>query len=125
MKILFSRRLSMPTTSSDAAGQFELRKAKEQDGHFEVVGVAVRGQHDEFSSQQPILDLLITLTTERRSAEQTLVLICQKVSEQSKIPVTPARLAAILSSAERLPLAGSEWQLERCCRPHWHQREII
>jgi hypothetical protein len=73
-----------------AAAQFELRKENAQDGRFDVVGAAVRGQNDVTSSQQPILDLPITLTTERRSAEQTLVLICQKVSEQSKIPVTSA-----------------------------------
>jgi hypothetical protein len=76
----------------NAVAQFELRreKDKEHDGRFDVVGVDVRGQNDETHSQRPILDLPITLTTEPRSGAQTIVLICQKVSGQNDVPVTPA-----------------------------------
>jgi hypothetical protein len=76
---------------SDADGQFELRK--EQDGRFDVVGTGVRDHHGEVSSREPILDLLITLKTERRSADETIALICEKVGQQSKIPVTPSGIA--------------------------------
>jgi hypothetical protein len=83
--------------------QFELRiakrqeAAKQEDKRFAVVGVAVRGPHDVVLSQTPILDLPITLARERRSAEQTITLICEKVSEQSKIPVTPMLAGNFLS----------------------------
>lgn len=83
--------------------EFELRIAKQQEGakqedkRFAVVGVAVRGPHDVVISQTPILDLPITLARERRSAEQTITLICEKVSEQSKIPVTPMLAGNFLS----------------------------
>jgi hypothetical protein len=76
---------------SDADGQFELRK--EQDGRFDVVGTAVRDQHGEVSSSQPILDLLITLKRDRRSVDETVILICHKVSQQIKIPVTASGIA--------------------------------
>jgi hypothetical protein len=76
---------------SDADGEFELRK--EQDGRFDVVGIGVRDQQGEVSSRQPILDLLITLRTKRRSADETIALICQKVGQQSKIPVNPSGIA--------------------------------
>jgi hypothetical protein len=74
----------------NAVAQFELRKEndKEHDGRFDVVGIDVHGQNDETQRQQPILDLPITLTTEPRSAAQTIVLICRKVSGQNDVPVT-------------------------------------
>jgi hypothetical protein len=53
----------------------------------------VRDHHGEVSSREPILDLLITLKTERRSADETIALICEKVGQQSKIPVTPSGIA--------------------------------
>ena len=43
---------------------------------------------DATHSQGPILDLPITLAKEKRTAEQTIALICQKLNEKSKIPVT-------------------------------------
>ena len=76
---------------SDADGQFELRK--EQDGRFDVVGIGVRGQNGEVSSPGPILDLLITLKTKRRSVQETVALICQKVSQRSQIPAAPIGIA--------------------------------
>lgn len=72
-----------------AVAQFELRRGKERDARFAVVGVGVRRQHNEESSSQPILDLPISLKAERRTAAQTVVVICERVSEQSKITVTP------------------------------------
>lgn len=76
---------------SNAAGQFEVRK--EQDGRFAVVGVGVRNPSGEIASQRPILDLQITLAAKRRNADATISLICRKLSEQSKIQVTPGGIS--------------------------------
>jgi hypothetical protein len=91
---------------SNGVGQFELRK--EQDGRFEVVGTGVRGEGDEVSNQTPILDLRITLTTKRRSADETIAVICQEVSKQSKIPVTPGGIAGSLRERKVVGVGGTE-----------------
>lgn len=77
---------------SEGAGQFELRELP--GGHFDVVGIGVRNQSGEVSSGQPILDLPITLKTQPRSVDETVALICQKVRQQSKIPVTVGAIPA-------------------------------
>ncbi len=69
------------------AGDFELRK--EKDGGFVIVGVGVRDQNGETTSQYPMLDSLISFEAERRSASETIALICEKMSQQSKIQITP------------------------------------
>lgn len=89
---------------SNDAGQFELRK--EKDGSFVVDGVGVRSPQGETSSQQPILDSLISLKAERRSARQTIALICQKVSQQSKIQVTADGVADSLPERETVAVGG-------------------
>ena len=89
---------------SNNAGQFELRK--EKDGSFVVVGVGAHGPNGESSSQQPILDSLISLTAERRSARQTIALICQKVSQQSKIQVTADGVADSLPEPKTVAVGG-------------------
>jgi hypothetical protein len=76
----------------NAVAQFELRqndnnKDKNKDQRFDVVGIGVLDQ-DTTRSQQPMLDLPITLAKEKRTTGQTIVLICQKLNEISKIPVT-------------------------------------
>ena len=65
-----------------------------------VDGVGVRSPQGETSSQQPILDSLISLKAERRSARQTIALICQKVSQPSKIQVTADGIADSLPERE-------------------------
>jgi len=40
------------------------------------------------ASQQPVLDLPISLASERRSAGETIALICQKVSQASKAHIS-------------------------------------
>lgn len=87
---------------SNSAAQFELRKEKEDGGRFDFVGVEVRDQHNEMQSQQPILDLPITLTTEPRSTEETIALICQKVGEHSKIAVTPSGIGGSVNFGGRV-----------------------
>jgi hypothetical protein len=84
---------SVLTTIVDAynqneAGQFELRE--EKDGTFAAVGVGAGGDSPK---QLPVLDTLITLPKEPRSGEETIVLICQQMSERSKIAVTPSGIA--------------------------------
>jgi hypothetical protein len=90
---------------SDADRQFELRE--EPDGRLDVVGIGVRDQNGEVSSRQPILDLLITLTTKRRSANETIALICLKLAQQSKIPVTPSRIADDVSGDGTVAVGGT------------------
>lgn len=93
---------------SNDAGQFELRK--EKDGSFVVVGVGVRSPQSETSSQQPILDSLISLEAERRSARETIALICRKVSQQSKIRVTANDAADSLSGRAIVVVGGADVQ---------------
>ena len=90
---------------SNSAGQFELRK--EKDGGFVVVGVAVRGPQGDSSSQQPILDLLISLAAERRTARETIALICQNVSQQSKIQVSASGVANSHLGHETVAIGGA------------------
>ena len=71
---------------SNDGGQFELRK--DNVGSFMVVGEGALTPQRETSSKRPILDSLITLTAERRRARETIALICQKVSQQSRIRIT-------------------------------------
>lgn len=92
--------------------RFELRKENDNDKannkqqvRFDVVGFDDRGQNDERSLPQPLLDLTITLTSGPRSAEQTLALICQKLSEKSKIPVAPA-IGDVSRRAETVEVSG-------------------
>jgi hypothetical protein len=93
---------------SNDAGQFELRK--EKDGSFVVDGVGVRSPQGETSSQQPILDSLISLEAERRSARETIALICQKVSQLSKIQVTANDAADSLSGRAIVVVGGADVQ---------------
>jgi len=90
---------------SDADGQFELRK--EQDGRIDVVGIGVRDQQGEVSSRQPILDPPITLKTKRRSADQTIALICQRAGRQSKIRVTPSGISVDVSGQGTVAIGGT------------------
>jgi hypothetical protein len=95
---------------SNGAAQFELRKSnvknKDQGGHFAVVGVGVTDENNESVSQQPILDLPLTLPIERRSTEQTISLICQLVSEHSKIPVTTSGIADSVHGHGEVTIGG-------------------
>ncbi len=79
----------------DAGSQFELRRQK--DGRFDVVGMLDASQNSDESGgarQEPILDLPISLETQRRTANQTLMAICQELTEQSKIAITAALIDA-------------------------------
>jgi hypothetical protein len=89
----------------NADKQFELRK--EQEGRFDVVGAGVRDQRDEVIGGQPVLDLLITLEAKRRSADETFSIICQKVSQQSKIPVTPIGVADDIRGHKTVVVGGA------------------
>lgn len=90
--------------SNDAA-QFELRKVKE--GSFAVVGVGVRDSLGQTAGQRPVLYTLISLTSERRSARETIILICQKLSEQSKVPVVVNDVGDSLPGRETVALGDT------------------
>ena len=58
---------------SNGAAQFELRKNEAQARRYAVVGIGIGKADDkQGTSQQPILDLPLTLPIKRRSAEQTI-----------------------------------------------------
>ena len=66
-------------------GRFELRKSETQ--KFSVVGVEARDRRGELSHQRPVFDLPITLATGRRTASETLHLICRKIAAQRGVAV--------------------------------------
>jgi hypothetical protein len=70
----------------------------------------VRSPEGETSSQQPILDSLISLKAERRSARETIALICQKVSQQSKIQATANDAADSFSGRATVVVGGADVQ---------------
>ena len=117
MPVLMNRCLALvvdANNQSNDAGQFELRK--EKDGSFVVVGVGVRSPQGETSSQQPILDSLISLKAERRSVRETIALICQKVSQQSRIQVTANDAADSLSGRAIVVVGGADVQANLLAR---------
>jgi len=65
-------------------GQFELRKA---DNYFEVIGVAARDERGTLAKQPIAFDLPITLAEQSRSAEDTVDLICQALSEHTAFKI--------------------------------------
>jgi hypothetical protein len=73
---------------NQSGGAAEFKLLKERDAGFAVVAVGVRDISNEMASQQPVLDLPISLASERRSAGETIALICQKVSQASKAHIS-------------------------------------
>ena len=73
---------------NQSGGAAEFKLLKEHDAGFAVVGVGVRDINNEIASRQPVLDLPISLASERRSAGETIALICRKVSQASKVPIS-------------------------------------
>jgi hypothetical protein len=67
-------------------GRFELRKSEAQ--KFSVVGVEARDRRGQLSHQRAIFDLPITLATRQRTASDTLLLICRKITAQRGIAVS-------------------------------------
>ncbi len=90
---------------SNDAGQFELRKVK--DRSFAVVGIGVRDSLGQTAGRRPILDTPISLTSERRSTRKTIFLICQKLSEQGKIPVVVNDVGDSLPGRETVAIGGT------------------
>lgn len=67
------------------SGAAEFNLLKQPDAGFAVVGTGVRDTNNEITSQ-PVLDLPVSLASARRSAGETIALICQKVSQESRVP---------------------------------------
>ena len=72
---------------NQSGGAAEFKLLKERDAGFAVVGIGVRDTNNEIASRQPVLDSPISLASERRSAGETIALICRKVSQASKVPI--------------------------------------
>jgi hypothetical protein len=88
---------------SNAETQFELRK--QQDGGFDVVGTAPR-EDGEISGRQSILDVPITLEVKRRTADETVALICQTLSHLGKIPVTASGVGSHAQGQKTVAIGG-------------------
>jgi hypothetical protein len=71
---------------TDNPGRFEFRhKTPEQ---FDVVGNAAHDSQGKISAQPVALDVTITLPAADREFEDTMNLICQKISEKAHVPFT-------------------------------------
>jgi hypothetical protein len=61
-------------------GRFELRRTAQED--FYIVGTAARNEAGTISSQEPLLDVVITLTSQERTVADTLDLLSHAVAAQ-------------------------------------------
>jgi hypothetical protein len=68
-------------------GRFELRKIDSGKG-YAVVGVAAQDAKGKVAEQKAVLDARITVPTLKRSADETVNLICQKIGLSSHVPIT-------------------------------------
>jgi hypothetical protein len=91
--------------ASTNPGRFELRKS--EDGIFFVVGTQARNLRGELVRQRALLDVPISLPVEERTAAKTLVLICQKLAAQKKIPVTMGVTPRSILSFAKVKVGGS------------------
>jgi hypothetical protein len=75
-------------------GQFELRQNTQ--GNFYVVGTAARDAKGTIATQQPLLDVPLTIATEERTLSATIGLIFQAIEQQShstvKLGVSPRNI---------------------------------
>jgi len=67
-------------------GRFELRK--NEDGSFVVVGAGAQDEKGKIVAQEVPFDLPITLSSQERSATDTVLLICQEVAERTHVQIT-------------------------------------
>ena len=81
---------------------------RQQKHRFEVVGVNRHGQQNDTQSQQPILDLPITLRKEPRSAAQTISAICDQVSKKSKVSVGVGAIDDTTNGDKRVAIGGTD-----------------
>jgi hypothetical protein len=94
-----------------SVAQFELRNEgdnqnkKQKERHFDVVGV-ISGEQKGTQNDQPIFDAQITLAKEHRDADTTIALICERVSEQSGIPVTVGATDGKVTETKRVAIGG-------------------
>jgi hypothetical protein len=99
----------------NSAAPFELRNendseragGKQQERRFDLVGMNVRDDRDE-TQRQPILDRPIILAKRSRSAERTMALICQRVSERSGIAVSVGAIDASVAGSHQVEIGGVE-----------------
>ncbi len=92
----------------NAVVRFELRdennsandKGRQQEQRFDVVGINEIDHQNGAESQQPILDVPITLRREPRSAAHTIFAICDRVSEKSKVSIAVGAIDGNLSGSQ-------------------------
>lgn len=71
---------------SGGPGQFELRNGA--DGAFSIVGVAARDEKGTVSPQKILLDTVLTIPADKRTIDETLDILCRKLTDATHIPVT-------------------------------------
>jgi hypothetical protein len=101
-----------------AIAQFELRNEsnagkdnssrRQHEQRFDVVGIIAIGHQNDTQSQQPILDLPITLRKEPRSAAQTISAICDEVSKKSKVSVGVGAIDDTTNGDKRVAIGGTD-----------------
>lgn len=90
---------------SGGAAQFKV--LRQQNGNFTMVGVAVRVAAGQFTEQQPILDLPITIARERRTAAETVALVCRKIAQQGKTPISLSSVGGSFLRDANVVVGGS------------------
>ena len=100
---------------SNGAGEFKL--LKESAGRFSVVGIGARNSEGQIQSQQPILDLPISVAKKERNEGETIAVICQALTEQSKIPVSTDTPGNAWEAA-KLAIVGQIYRQGTCLWRH-------
>jgi hypothetical protein len=72
------RRVVDAYNKSDNPGRFEMRKNGQ--GNLAVIGIAARDAKGQISPQKPVLDTPLTVPRRRRTATETIELLCQKLT---------------------------------------------
>jgi hypothetical protein len=98
---------AMVDAYNQSGGAAQFRLLCQQDGNFTMVGAAVRGANDQFTEQPPILDLPITIAKKRRTAAETVALMCRQIAQQVKIPISLSGVGGTTLRVTNVVVGGS------------------
>ncbi len=73
---------------NESNGAAEFKLLNEAGSRFTIVGAGVRDTNGELVIQPAVLDQLITIPKSQRSVAETISLICNRVSMQSKVTIS-------------------------------------
>lgn len=78
----------------------------EEEGRFSVIGTKVKGADTNDKEVFPILDTLISIPTEKRSADETIEIILKALSEKSGMKVANFGIADNLLMQSKVTVGG-------------------